>query len=725
MEDINHDIPATGDALLFSSNQWAELEGATGWLTGAVVDYHSPCSVTPDRPCHIVGKLVALNELLFPSRVQLQEIPGTRGLLALGSINDSVPSMAEPPDLRLRQSTSLMRRLLKHHKCISTLYVGPLHFQQYMSLICDALPYSRLKKLRLVCSDRLMCENGCAALSSLTSLEELDCSFINVLPSSFSRYISAEFPTALAALVRASHSLGVLRIEGIIMEEHATKNLLLYLTESGALKDVTLGRRVVPETCREELAHFLMFAPSLASFSFEADCENTEIAVLEGVLYNTTVSKLRISYFTAHTQSVQLVARILSENTAIRSLHIHPNCVEASPLQDIAYDTWLEALRKNETLEELFISLQIWNAQQWTRFSAILLSKCCLKKVILSSASQNRHLLTHLCHALEGNGVHDRVSYGTYYVKDHIDLLKCTMFSGLYLLSFVPPHVKAAALQRLRDHEHLTYLRLNVPRGNLALSSALAEYIQSTSVLRKLELSTVMVDAPELDPPDVWWRVIVQSLSRNNSIKELVLHIHEMSDSGVESLADAVKQSTNIRKLAYLGSGTTSVSAFVNRLSVDIMDNHTLLGVLLQGQMDQGWLDASKKVFTIYEATRRNSDLLAAAAAFTKSTELDRRSTAALERIYKLHAELLEDLAELVEVNVAEIGGMVDRHLKRTASLDEYMRITGVVKEQVVCHPRHDGCTQLDDLHEDCWEMVRRYLMLDDVEEVVTHLENR
>ncbi|KAH7969329.1 hypothetical protein HPB52_016749 [Rhipicephalus sanguineus] len=229
---------------------------------------------------------------------------------------------------------------------------------------------------------------------------------------------------------------------------------------------------------------------------------------------------------------------------------------------------------------------------------------------------------------------------------------------------------------------------------------------------------------PELEPPDMWWRVIVQSLSQNNSIKELVLYVYKMSDIGVESLADTVKQSTNIRKLTFLDSGTTSVNAFVNRLSVDIMDNHTLLGVLLQGQMHQGWLDSSKKVFTIYEATRRNSDLLATAAAFTKTTQLDRRSTAALERIYKLHAELLEDLAELVEVNVAEIGGMAHRHLQRTAGLDEFMRITGVVKERVLCHPRDDGCTQLDDLHEDCWGMVRRYLMLDDVEEVVTHLEN-
>ncbi|KAH7968471.1 hypothetical protein HPB52_008549 [Rhipicephalus sanguineus] len=104
---------------------------------------------------------------------------------------------------------------------------------------------------------------------------------------------------------------------------------------------------------------------------------------------------------------------------------------------------------------------------------------------------------------------------------------------------------------------------------------------------------------------------------------------------------------------------------------------------------------------------------------------MEDEASLALERICKRHAELLEDLAELVEVSVAEIGGMAHRHLRRTASLDAYMRITGVVKERVVCRPRDDERIQPDDLGEDCWEMVRRFLMLDDVEEAVIHPENR
>ncbi|KAL1477822.1 hypothetical protein MTO96_035448 [Rhipicephalus appendiculatus] len=179
-------------------------------------------------------------------------------------------------------------------------------------------------------------------------------------------------------------------------------------------------------------------------------------------------------------------------------------------------------------------------------------------------------------------------------------------------------------------------------------------------------------------------------------ILELTLYVDSLSNRDVESIADAVHASRNIRKLTFGDCNVASLRAFVNRLSLDIKDNHTLLGVILEGRLDQGWPDASMSVFSIYEATRRNLGLLAAAAAFMKTTELDRYSTAALELICKRHPELLEDTAELADVSVAEIRGLARCHLKST----------------------------LDDLNEDCWEMVRRHLMLDDVEETVTHTED-
>lgn len=48
-------------------------------------------------------------------------------------------------------------------------------------------------------------------------------------------------------------------------------------------------------------------------------------------------------------------------------------------------------------------------------------------------------------------------------------------------------------------------------------------------------------------------------------------------------------------------------------------------------------------------------------------------------------------------------------------SVHDFMRLVGVVRERVVCHPRKDGRPQLDDLNDDCWRLVRRHVTLANV----------
>ncbi|KAL1416465.1 hypothetical protein MTO96_000744 [Rhipicephalus appendiculatus] len=623
----------------------------------------------------------------------------------------------EPHDFQVQMSAGVMHQLLKHHRCVASLGIASFQFQWCVQPLRDALPYSRLRKLKMTCLSSLMSDGLWAAIPALTTLEELDCSVFCCC----SNYRSNELSSALATLVRTSPSLVVVSLAGISMEEQATKDLLGALTENGVLRELSLGMWVIPETCGKELARYLVSSPSLVTLSYTGDSEKTEVAVLEAILNNRTMSKVIISTFTGHVVSITLVASILSKNAAIRSFEIGYIHEEVSQDHQNLYDIWLEALKENDALEELSFPCEIWSRQQWTRLKAIISSKHHLKRFNVRSDIENYEFLKDVCHALEDSDVHNKVFCGDYLVEESIDLLKCKMFSGLHFVD-AREDVKVTALRQLLDCDHLTSLVLQIPSGNLAVCSALAEYVQSTSVLRKLEARTEYSD--EQDFPDDWWHTIGRSLSKNESIRELAFHAHNMSDSGVAILAQAVKASGNIRKLTFGDTSMTSLRAFVNRLSADIAQNHTLLGVVLEGRLDQGWLDAFRNVFAISEATRRNSDLLAAAAAFPKATEMDRRSAAALERIYKLHAVLLEDLAELVEVSVAEIGGMAHRHLQRTAGLDQYMRTTGVVKERVACHPRDDGRMQLDDLGEDVWGLVRRFLMLDDVKEAVPHPEN-
>ncbi|KAH7968743.1 hypothetical protein HPB52_010924 [Rhipicephalus sanguineus] len=548
--------------------------------------------------------------------MQLQEIPGALGQLALVSIDYSYLLLPETPDFQMRQSTAygFMHSLLKHHKCLASLHVTPFHFDKYTTPLCDALPHSCLKKLRLSCGLPLP-QGICAVIPSLTSLEELE------LECASSSDSCAEFPTALAALVRASPLLVSLSLSGISMEEQATKHLLTCLTKSGILKDLTLERRVVPETFRQELSEYMMLSTSLTSLRFADDSKNTEIAVLKGILHNRTISKVIISMFTDNAESMQLVARILSENTAIKSLSLISICEEITSVHNIAYDTWLEALRKNEALEELSIPCRIWNTQQWIRFSDILSSKHRLKKVYVLPDRTNYNRFNHVCRTLEDSGVHDKVSCGLYFVKDNADLLKCKMFSGLFFAFGVPEDVKATALRQLLDCSHVTCLILDTPRGNIAVSWALAEYVQSTSALPELQLTTAFDVLSDLS--DAWWTLIVQSLSRNHSIKGLNICVSDMSDRDAESIVEAVSAKTNIRKLTFVACGMMTLSAFLNHLSIGIMGNHTLLGVVLQGRLNEG-KNASSKLFAICEATRRNSGLLAAAAAFSKATNVHR-----------------------------------------------------------------------------------------------------
>ncbi|KAL1478560.1 hypothetical protein MTO96_034993 [Rhipicephalus appendiculatus] len=164
-----------------NDNQWPELEGATGCLSGAVVDCLTPCSLTPDGLCHVLREMAAWNEFLFAAQIQLREIPGARGMLALVNFDDPTFYMDQPQDLQGLHSAAAMHHLLKHHQCVASLSIGTLHFQKYIQPLRDALPYSHLKKLRMTCRGSLMTDGLWAALPSLTSLEELDCSFSELL----------------------------------------------------------------------------------------------------------------------------------------------------------------------------------------------------------------------------------------------------------------------------------------------------------------------------------------------------------------------------------------------------------------------------------------------------------------------------------------------------------------------------------------------------------------
>ncbi|XP_049523642.1 uncharacterized protein LOC125945593 [Dermacentor silvarum] len=87
---------------------------------------------------------------------------------------------------------------------------------------------------------------------------------------------------------------------------------------------------------------------------------------------------------------------------------------------------------------------------------------------------------------------------------------------------------------------------------------------------------------------------------------------------------------------------------------------------------------------------------------------------AGLDRVSR-HPALVAELAEVLSIDQVEAADMVQRRFRSIEGLHEFMRLAGVVKGRVTCLPREDGRMQLDDLNDDCWAHVRRYLELDDL----------
>ncbi|KAL3224984.1 hypothetical protein MRX96_026172 [Rhipicephalus microplus] len=149
-----------------------------------------------------------------------------------------------------------------------------------------------------------------------------------------------------------------------------------------------------------------------------------------------------------------------------------------------------------------------------------------------------------------------------------------------------------------------------------------------------------------------------------------------MTIQDTEDMADSIKRNTCIRRLSLFYTPPENSSAFIRRLSK-------------RSRLTSGSDKASIFIGQVRDGSRgaRRPTPLPCWTRFALRAKLDR----------------------------AELAVLVRDRLTQIRSMDGFMRAVGVVKERVICHPAEDGRMQLDDLNEDCWSHVRRYLVTDDV----------
>ncbi|KAH7943760.1 hypothetical protein HPB52_011333 [Rhipicephalus sanguineus] len=664
------------------------VQGATGYFTEASVGCKIPCTASDERTCQIVHHLTACNKWLFYNQSQLRESAGKRSHLSLVACPS--PFLSTPTaDLhrKRRQANIFLNQLLKTHRCIGEidLILFPRisgAFDRSPELLCDALSQnSSVKVLKLNLNHNRTHEDLCALISSLVGIEELECEHNGFCP--------APLLSALSALLRATLSLTILKIPELRFDETQAEQFLSALAANSTLKELSIREYEPMRMCpslvnRSAFADFLSTTCTLNNLTItipSSPCypraRNHWPWILEGLVDNGTIQNVSLGSVILDGDSFALIARIFAQNKVIRTFGMaskrqRPESRQTSTQYESMSERRLQALDENDTLENLRLCFDVWTTQQWKRFFRTLMKKKNMRIATVEVTIYDRPLLPELCKMLRETGAQDKVSLGHCYVGEERGIVECKAFSRL--LARRGQYAKeelCGILKLLPSLRHVKFLSLDIAATDLdaGLCSAIAECITVATALEELHL-TLRSDEADIDAAEHPLKAILASLARNKSFKHLsVLTCHLQSEL-IEHLADVIK--LNIQ--AYLD-----------------------------------WFD-------VLEVTRRNSGLLVRAAAFVSGARQDRYSACALELMFR-HPALPEEVSKQASLSEADAATMVHRALERIQDLDEYMRLSGVVRVRVVCCPCDGARVQLDNLDGQSWAAVRRYLTISDVKE--------
>ncbi|XP_070379555.1 uncharacterized protein [Dermacentor albipictus] len=688
----------------------ADLDCLVSTFTGTVINYRMPCTAAEGRSCQILSSLSGWNEVLCQAKIEIKQVPRTPGHLAVTIIDGTF--VRDHSVENLHRAATLLYWLLTRHRCITEVELSCGRLNIYEGLLCAAFQQNTsVKKLNLRETSSLGPHKDiCMAISSMTRLEELACNTGSQCRETFA--------SALSILVRTTQSLKVLHIGNLPI---VGKDVIMFLTAlsgNSTIVDISLNGVVATARRRDNTSPFREYLTNTSALrklcvsGYGRYPRNSIREVLFGLLENKRISAAHFKHVVFCAESSTLLTKILQQDRVFLSLEVSFESRYLLVELGITLNSLLVSLMENERVEELTLSSYIWNSKQWESFFLALRSKRRPKKVTIRVPFASAYNVQGLCKAVMETGVEGKVffenmSAGNYY-RGNCEILQCRAFSDVIASSLdAAGHETLRTIaQTLPTLSHITTAILNIDASYYdgALASALGHYIGSTTALRVLKLKVYAYQVAQR-ADNLHWTPIFEGLLKNGSIKVLDLQPLCVGNADAEMLADAVKSSRSIRRFSFRAAG--SATLFLRQFSVDIEKNYVLLDFMIPVCMEETW-------FRVQEVTRRNQSLVALASYFRPGFNCDKRLAAALERVVH-HPALVAEVAELTAVSEAEASDAMRAAVRTFEGLHDFMRITGVVRERVTCHPRDDGSTQLDDLNDYCWRSVRRYVSLDDV----------
>ncbi|KAK8783611.1 hypothetical protein V5799_010023 [Amblyomma americanum] len=688
-----------------------------------------PCTRSKEAPvCQLFQRIAEYNEVLWYIDLEIREENGLGELaIATAPRKGVIYPWGDPPIDCESLAMILLGNVLAHHYCIVAV---ELTFVVARNSFLLSLLQAKHSVRRLIISDVPYCE-----ANALEALENLTIPSDQIDSDATEQYLCFSIRSPLLVLPQqdGSIALSTLDVADLELSTVCKRQFIDLLLQNDTISDLTVGDCVFTYGYKDLLLGFVVYLAQEPSALKKLTVRTPEASrcalesLVEATAATTTLEELVVDIDIYDVEDKALFAEIIARNCTLRTLSVTwaRNCIVSTLLYGVELDTggaatrvepWLLALPENTTLLALSVDLLGFSEEECCAFFRAMALNKSLKKVSIGYLPACAGL-KEICEIIRDSRLAKVVRIQDHHVSiSSLPMLpKCPEVTSLTISSL---HLDNLEILRrsfaiLATCSHVTSLRLCVQYCFLdGIQALMAAYIAHARTLKDIKVQ-VYIDMQEReaqrhDPDNE--KLLVNALASNLGLTRITIEELPLSEDNSKFFAEAVIKSQNISELSFAVLSRDSNNAFLKTLVSGIESNRSLLRVNLPSCKGR---DA--ELVVIRNVTRRNASLVTRAVRFVMGDH-DPYNARAVELVSG-HERVLSIVQENAGVEATEAATMVRRALglQCLTGLDEYMKLTGVVKRHVVCIGRRGDAVQLDELSFDCWLHVRKFLIVADV----------
>ncbi|XP_065283982.1 uncharacterized protein [Dermacentor albipictus] len=530
--------------------------------------------------------------------------------------------------------------------------------------------------------------------------------------------------------------LSTLDLAELLIPSTEVGRLVQALTENESITDLCVGDCVFSYRDKDSIARFPKYLAkencALRTLTLKASVYSTSRSLLRelvdafGKMNFLEELNLDIIVTTMFVPTFALFAEVASRSAKLRSLRLpwtttypYLNVHSTSPEATQCMKSWHTALQGSKSpLKQLRIDLKGFGEAACDTFFDAIANNESLRLVEVDTLPFIDGL-DRVSKTILERGLNDRVVIKGHHRHSNANqLLKYPQISSVAVTlgrfisrERVDPQSVISTLEVVGSSSNVTSLLVTCNGFNRDELSALAACLRNAAVLTDVDinLGTVLDALTEEECREVRAE-LVSALASNLKLLKVSIKGVLLSHYDLNVLAHGASKSLRLTEFTMTPAChcITPNAKLCEAQPSGFQHKHSALMETIKFK--------NIELADVLQATRRNASAVSAASQFVLGQQDALDGADAVELMHD-HPRLLEMVMEGDDVTKTKAKEMISSALLRVyhCSLDEFMRIAGVVKERVECF-RHPGARlQLVDIDPHCWLHIRRFLKIRDV----------